>query len=73
MIIQAVGIDGLEKTHDEFREKYFDMLSRHISDSQTEGISLLDKDSLDEIMEQEESVEKSKKKIKDDSNGEEEK
>lgn len=54
------------KTHDKFREEYFDMLGRHISDSQNEGISLLDKESLDEIMEEESAVEKTKKKSKKD-------
>ena len=41
------------------------MLNRHISDSQNEGISLLDKESLDEIMKEEESVEKGKKKTQE--------
>lgn len=52
------------KTHDKFREEYFEMLTRHISDSGN-GISLLDKESLDEIMDEEASVENNKKKSKD--------
>ena len=52
------------KTHDEFRDSYFKMLNRHIDDNQNTGISLLDKDALDEIMDEEEAVENSRKKSK---------
>lgn len=48
------------KTHDEFREKYFEMLNRHINGKAT--VSLLDKEALDEIMEEEAVVEGKKRK-----------
>jgi len=52
------------KTHDEFREKYFEMLTRHVDGNNSAGISLLDSDSLSEIMDEEENIESSKKKSK---------
>lgn len=42
-------------THDEFREKYFEMLTRYVSQSTTK-INLLDEDSMNEILKQEASV-----------------
>lgn len=45
-----------------FREEYFDMLMRHIDSNQSEGVSLLDSNALDEIMEQEAAVEANTKK-----------
>ena len=53
------------KTHDDFREQYFEMLNRHVTQAQNTGVSLLDKESLDEIMEQEAAIENAKKKNKD--------
>ena len=48
------------KTHDEFRERYFEMLNKHITGKAT--VSLLDKEALDEIMEEEAVVEGKKRK-----------
>ena len=42
-------------THDEFREKYFEMLTRYVSQSTTK-INLLDEESMNEILKQEASV-----------------
>lgn len=51
------------KNNDEFRKDYFDMLSRHI-DSSAGAVSLLDTEAMNEIIEQENSVEKHKSKEK---------
>lgn len=52
------------KTHDTFREEYFEMLARHVDSNNSSGISLLDQDTLTEIMEEERSVESAKAKVK---------
>ena len=54
------------KTNDKFREEYFDMLFRHVdNNNNSSGISLLDSEDLDKIMEEEQSVENTKKKDKE--------
>lgn len=44
-------------THDEFREKYFDMLTRFVSQSSVK-VNLLDEETMNEILQQEASVNK---------------
>ena len=44
-------------THDEFREKYFDMLTRFVSQSSVK-VNLLDEKTMNEILQQEASVNK---------------
>ena len=50
--------------NDEFREEYFDMLSRHVDGNNSSGISLLDSGDLSEIMDEEANIEGAKKKSK---------
>lgn len=56
-------IDYIEN-NEGFRNEYFEMLDKHVNRSEELGISLLDSDSLNEIMEQEAAVEKTKKSRK---------
>lgn len=45
------------KTHDDFRNKYFKMLNDYINSDKVSGVSLLDEESLNEIMDEEHGVE----------------